>query len=638
MPALERVKWAPGRKAEFILHMQQQLVNTIGDRAPLERKWEEYLMQWRAQLPEGEIDFPYPGASDVEMPLTAIHSDPVYADLFQTLHAPEDYWTPVAKREDRVDVVNSFRQGTTAVEKRFIKMRQINRRALLDNNILGTAIYKNHWYEQQKSVLDYNEFGRIERVAKRLSQPRIEHVPLQNFFFPANAWSLDPDQQGGAVWTAERFEVTPGQLRVWAEGGDDLPAFDREAVKKVLQYLVDEQQPVDDVLRSEDNFVPFENRRIKLYELQARFDVNGDNIEEDIVCIFHLEIPELLRAIYNPSLHGKRPHRATNYLPGFGVYGIGIAEIDAWAQEAATKLLNGQIDNVLLANTRMYSAPIGSNIQPGEPVYPGKIWLTDPGEQVREIRLSDIYPSVFQTLGQLMQFSEMRTGVSEIRQGNLTGLPSRTPATSLLSILREGNKRFDMILSNFRDVHSEMGLRMLQNLAQHAREEPERWTRFFVQAIGQKDALAVMQILQESIHDIEESFGVTVTATSAQVNKEVEKQSFIGLLQVIGQVGSQLVQVGQLAEQTPPDSITHQTSTALYSGGVELLKQLLQRFDIQNPSDYLGNMEAIAAALSAQQNGGNAATAGLSQLGSLTGPAPPQAIPPEQLGRLFGLS
>ena len=206
--------------------------------------------------------------------------------------------------------------------------------------------------------------------------------------------------------------------------------------------------------------------------------------------------------------------------------------------------------------------------------------------------MSDIYGSMPNVIGQIMQFSEMRTGVSEIKQGNLTGLPNRTPATSLLAMLQEGNKRFDMILSSFRDVHSEIGLEVLQNLLQHTVDDPTRWQNFFTQSVGQEDAQLLFEVLQDGIVGVEESFGVNVTATSAQVNKEVEKQSFIGLMQVVSQIYGQLVQTALLMSQVQ-DPVTLATAQAAYKSGTELLKRLLERFDIQNPSEYIPNLQAI---------------------------------------------
>ena len=633
MPLLEPVKLSPKRKQELQDWLQEQLIQTIGDRQELDVKWENALIQSRAQKPDGELEFPFVGASNEEFPLTDMHFQPVYADFYQTLHAPEDYFSVSAKRPDRVPHANAVREALTAIEKRFLKMRRVNGRALLDQITLGTSIYKNTWYERRYSRADYDETGKIVRKLVKLSQPRIEHVPLQKFFFPASAWSLDPDAQGGTPWQAQQIDLTPAKFMEWSKGGDTLPGFNQKDVEEVKKWLSDEERPVDREIREEDGFKPFQDQTIRLFEVWCRFDVDGEGIDSDLVVVFHLESTRILRVIHNPLMHGKWPFKACKYLPWFGIYGRGLAEVDEWAQDTMTKLLNAQLDNVLLANTKMYSVPLGSNIQPGEPIYPGKIWFTNPGDPpITELSMSDVHSSMPNVMGTIMQYSEMRTGVSELKQGNISGLPSRTPATSLLAMLQEGNKRFDMILSAFRDVHSEMGLELVQNLLQHAKDDPIRWQNFFNQALGPEDAQLLQEVLDGGIVGVEESFGVGITATSAQVNKEVEKQSYIGLMQTVAQIYGQLIQTALLMEQTQ-NPVTLATAQAAYSAGTDLLKRLLERFDIQNASEYIPDLQKIQ-----QQQGQGQGQPG-QQLG-IQGPAqgiPPQILAQEQLGGIFGL-
>jgi len=143
MPQFSAVEFGDGRKEDFLDWIRQELWQTIGDRQDLNLTWENYILQWRAKLPEFELDFPYVGASNLELPLTAMRTDPVYADMTQSFSAPADYWTPQAKREDRIDSVTAFREGLTALEKRFLKMKRVNEKAFIDNIILGTSVYKN---------------------------------------------------------------------------------------------------------------------------------------------------------------------------------------------------------------------------------------------------------------------------------------------------------------------------------------------------------------------------------------------------------------------------------------------------------------------------------------------------------------
>lgn len=630
MPVFEPVKISKTRREQLVDWLQEQLTQTIGDRQELDAKWENALIQTRAQKPDGEVDFPFVGASNEEFPLTDMHFQPVYADFYQTLHAPEDYFAVAARRPDRVNHANAVREALTAVEKKFLKMRRVNARALLDMIPLGTSIYKNHWHEQMYSRKDYGPEGDIIDKIHKISEPRVDHVPLQKFYFPAQSWSLDPNDQGGTPWQAQQFDLSLSKFNEWSKGSGSLPGFSKIDMEEVKTYMTDEEQPVDRELREEDGFKPFKNATIKLFEVWCRFDINNDGIDEDLVVIFHLESRRILRIIHNPFMHGKWPFKATKYLPWHGVYGRGLAEVDEWAQDAVTKLLNAQLDNVLLSNTRMYSAPLGSNIQPGEPVYPGKIWFVGPNESVGEIRMSDIYTSMPNVISQVMQFSEMRTGVSEIKQGNLTGLPSRTPASSLLAMLQEGNKRFDMILSAFRDVQSQIGVEVLQNLMQHTIEDPLKWETFFVSAVGQDDAQLLQEVLSEGVFEAEETFGINVSATSAQANKEVEKQSFIGLMQTVAQIYAQLTETALLMSQLQ-DPVVLATAQAAYTAGTELLKRLLERFDIQNPSEFLPDLKQIQQQQQQTQQG-----MGGQQQPQNAQQIPPQILGPDQLGQTFG--
>jgi hypothetical protein len=612
--------------------MQRELLNSRGMRGELETKWRDQISQWRAKMPEGEKDFPWPGASNLEFPLTAIHSDPVYSDFMATFHASGDeFWHSAPRRPDRIAHANSLREGLARINRDFLRMRQVNKVAFLYDVILGTAIYKNHWKHMDVKRRGYNlATGKQENVLDFVSQPAIEHVPLQHFYIPPDAWDINPDAPvGAAKWVAQKFYMTTGGLKEKTRETLGVePAWDTKETNRLLSFIESSQQEddVDREIRSQDDYEPFRFRRVELYEVWARYDVDGDGIEEDVVVTIHMPTTAIVKAIFNPFAHGKRPFHKINYLPGLGFYGLGIAEISEWSQATLTKLLNALIDNLMVANTRMYSAPRGSEIMPGEPIYPGKVWLTEPGESVSELRLGDVYQSLPQAMSAMLQWAEQRTGVSELRQGNITGLPSRTPASTVLSILREGNKRFDMIVSNMREPFTDMGYELLQNLAQYCPEDEAKWTRYFVNALGEEDAQRFMEVLQNP-ESLAEEFGLQVSATSGQANKELEKQSFVGVLQLVSQLYPQLVDTAMLIQQSPPGSPVFQTAVSAYTGGVELLRRLLERFDIQNPEQYLPNAQAIFGALEQMQAGGIAGT-------PATGGQPPVGAPAGQAGPL----
>lgn len=639
----EKVKWGRGRKDEFRRWIYSEIWNTQGDRAELERKWLDLIVQHRARvIGTGTSDVPFVGASDVDFPLTAMHFEPVYADLMQTLHIPKDFWSVVSGHPDTVSVAKPFQQFLSLVERNDIKMRAANSKALFDIGVLGTCIYKDSIHHLARTVRDYDDIGQIVKKTKIDFRPRVHHIPLQDFYIPAYASKIDPDEVGGAPWVSHEFDLTEGQFLDRSKGESPfVPTYDKEAVNNVMAYLVDQQgeDTIEARQRQEDEYRPFHEWKIKLHEVHARFDVSGNGTEEDIVVVWHQDAEEILRVTYNPYLHGKRPFSSAPYIPGPGFYGVGIAEADEWAQLIMSRLLNSTVNNTLLANQRMYSVPLGANISPDEAIYGGKIWPLGPNEKIGEIRLGEVYSSLPALMQQMMQFAEQRTSVSELRQGDLGNLPSRTPATTVMSALTEGKKKFDMVMANLRDgVYDEIGLRTVQNLIQISKDDP-RYIALAQQALGPADGAIVAEILQGPVHDIEEKLGINVSATSSIVNKEAEKQNLIALAQMASQFYPQQIQYAQgLAQMDPQNGpmLLASTLQAAFQGNNEIMKRLIETFDIQNPDVYLPDIPEPAAP-GLQQPGAPGAGPGVqaAPLGGTAGPSP-LAQGGDQIAQLLG--
>lgn len=623
--AYRSVQWGRGRLEDFRGWIFNELHNCLGDRAKLEQKWKSQLIQWRARvIGDGTCDVPYIGAADLELPLTATLSDPVYADFLQVLHAPKDFWSVSAIRPDGVEAAKPLQEFLSLVEKRDIKMRRANKRALLDMVVHGTCIYKDHILHERKKVQDYNAAGEVEDVVKIRYQPLVEAVPLRDFFIPAYAWNIDPDDVGGAPWVGHRFRLTASQFRLAAKSATPyLPAFDKRAASMVETWAtnIQGQDPVEHTIQLEDEYLPWKNDKITLYEIWARYDADGDGIDEDIVAIWHHETRQVLRATHIPLVHGRRVFEAGQYLPGFGFYGMGVAEINEWAQLAMSRLLNETINNASLANTVMIGVPLGANIMPDESIYPGKVWPLGPNERISDIRMGQPYPGMFQIIDHVSSWAEQRTAVNELRQGDISGLPSRTPASTVMQLLGESNKRFDMIMANLRDgALGNIGSRVLQHLIQISKDDP-RYVALAMQALGEKDGQVVASVLQGPVGDIEANFGVAVTATSSKVNKEVDKQNLIQLAQLMTQVYPQQMQYAQALVQlgAAGPEILAGVLQAAFNGTSEMQRRIIEAHDIQNPEQYL------PPPVAAQQPG---MMPGMQPAGAAPAGAPPAALPP----------
>jgi hypothetical protein len=183
-----------------------------------------------------------------------------------------------------------------------------------------------------------------------------------------------------------------------------------------------------------------------------------------------------------------------------------------------------------------------------------------------------------------------RTGVSDLNSGNISNLPSRTPATAVQSLLEEGARRPDLTLKSLRRCLSEVGLRVIQLLQQNAQPghaaNGEAILQASMQILGDEAGLSVVSKLGLPLEQAEYGVGVSLTATSATANKELAKQSLMGLIQLKQQTGpwySQLMQMALQFQGTP----IGQVALDNLQGMAFLEKRLFEQFDIRNLAEVV---------------------------------------------------
>lgn len=600
------VTWGPGRKEAFTLYACTDLDRALMDRSSLERKWASWLEQYRAPVTTELKSFPWIGASNRTLPFTAMNADPLIARFVTTLATPPNLWTLQPMNERWVDAAKPLQDYMQYLSQNQLYMYDVLHRGIIELVKLGTMILKTGWAFERRRTMAYQPDGQIAQSEQFISKPFVDHVQLVDFIIPPESYHIQPDMQGGAPWVAERIWLTEAQFLARAQGQEPfLPDYDPEAVNLVKNF-VDSQRSTGNVVEDKkfllDDYIPSHLQRIELFELHCRFDTSGTGTVDDIVVILHLPSRTILRAAAQPYRHGKRPYSVARYFRSDGFYGIGVCEQAEMPQEALTTLMNYQFDNVLAVNAPMLGVKLGANVVPGEPIYPLKMWmLDDPSKDIREVKLSEMYPSLTQFSGIFQAWGERRTGMTDLQQGDIQKLPSRTPATSMLSVLQEGNRRFDLTLKEVRACLDEVGLRVLQNLQQFLstpQQNPVGPVQLvmIVQTLGQPEGSYVVQKLTMPLEDVESGLGVNVTATSGSANKELEKQAWLALAQVNAQFGQQYLALAQIIGNPAlqiMSPVTVSTAAQVFKGTSEIQRRLLEQFDIRNPEDILVNAAVL---------------------------------------------
>lgn len=644
----ERIAWGPGREAAFIEQIDFELTQARNARIGLERQWRDWLSLYRTPTKPVAKSFPYEGAAGYTLPLAAIDVDVLYARFMQTVHAPENVWTIEPLNERWTNAAKPLQDFLMMLDHRLLRMFSVNKRVFLETTKLGTGIYKTGWRYESRTIWGYDRQGKRTQLRRVVSTPFVDHVKLADLVLPAYAYAIQPDEQGGAPWVSERLRVGLGALYAMAEASEPfLPNIDKATVDFIAKFEESDRPPHDVKLQELD----FEQRRasqasgtkldgddfdrdqekgaaggsslqrpreIELWEIHARFPTRDTRSDDDIVVWYHVPTRKIVRAVYALYDHGARPYDKIVYFPGDGFYGIGVCEQKEMFQTLSSDLMNFTIDNVLLANSRMIVAKAGANIAPGEPLYPWKTFLTDGDvrEEFAVFPMADIYPSLPALQSGVFSLGEKRTGISDIQLGQMQSLPGRTPATTMLSLLQEGNRRPDLTIRDMRyEGLSVVGLRVLQ-LCQQFISSPvdyggQRWIQMLVSTLGMPEGAAVAEKLLMPMEPVELGVGVQLTATSGSANKEVERQGALALLQLGAQMAPQfiqLVQVAQEAQGTPVGDCALASARGLQ----ELYKRTLEQYDVRNVEDVLPLADAVAA----QAPGGNGATAGPDGAGS----------------------
>ena len=674
------VTWGAGKEQQFILWLDWELRFALQSRLNIERQWRAWLEQYRAPAKQPTRKFPFEGAAGYVMPITATDVDQLYASFMQTIHAPENLWTLEALNEGWLDAQKPLQDLLQYLDYGMLKMWNVNKRVLLEMVKLGTGIYKTGWLYENRPVWAYNAEGKRVKQQRLLSRPICDHVRCADFVIPSYAYHQQPDMQGGAPWVAERLRINADRFRSLALAQEPfLPNIDRESANFILNYLENnvtlydaKVQDLDYIKAGRMQNIDFEKstdlesnkalsgryqRRfeVELWEIHARFPTGGPAVaydprrplgpgqtdsQDDIIVWYHLPTRKIVRAIYNnywSSPTTPRPYDVIRYFPGEGFWGIGVCEQKEMFQTIGSDLMNYTLDNVLLANARGIAAKAGANIVPGEPIYPGKIWITDgdPRAEFMPFQMSDIYPSLLNLHELIEARGEKRVGVGDIQLGNMQSLPGRTPATTMLSLLQEGKKRPDLTMKDMRyEGLSQVGLRLLQLCQQYISSPVDvggkKLLQMAMQALGDQPGALAAQKLLMPMEPIEQGLGVHITATSAAANKEVARQNYLSLMELAGQVYPQFIQLAQVAMQMPG---TPMADMAMHSaqGLQELFKRLLEEYDIRNPEKLLPMGDQPAQTMAPQAGPGGPAGAGPAGAG---GVAPLGPVAP--LDALFG--
>ena len=346
-----------------------------------------------------------------------------------------------------------------------------------------------------------------------------------------------------------------------------------DSVDEVMRRKDGERSDYPHLDDQTDNPYNREDRLNTLYEFNIAYPIDG--IPTELVITWHHPTKTILRAIYNP--YPWRPYTKLTFIEREGkLEGFGIARRLYQLQEEISTIHRQEVDNATVANTRFFLGKRGA-VRPGTQIWPGRfLTVGDPERDIKAFQLGDIGVSMRALEVQALGYAERSSGISDPQLGRESqSMGSRATATGTLAMIQEGNRRFDLNVRDIRESGSEVGRRVLEI---NQRFRP-RGTSYFVEG---RDGEFVEQILNLPPEFSAAKLAVELTASTATINRETEKQGLIGLLGVVTQYYERLIQAGMVVFNPQVPGEVKELVVRVAAGAKHVVDRIVQDFDIRD--------------------------------------------------------
>ena len=592
-------------------------------------------VRWREQY-EGKThtkNFPWPNASNVWVPVTAITTDAIHANMMQRIFGTEKVWDVKAVRPTQQVGVNVADQQpitwTTLAEAvgKFLAAESAPtgmldiyspcEDAILECIKLGTAILFNPWTTlvQKDFVLDHDTGDiRSREPVTIFDGLRPQRIPLEDFLItPHYASVTGPD---GAPLFGHRYYLRKGQLLARKKEGKyrNRPK-DWEKVLASPGAGSDEETLKDQQAQTEGEITSFSDQRVDDYllmDLWIKFPLYEGDGEQHLFITYHPNSDSILRI--QPWIYKTPPYVVFRYLLREGrFYGISIPEMMESIQAGTNTSFNQTIDNATIANMRGFKVRAGSRAAKSfGTYYPGKKFIVDNMDDIMDFQLGEVYPSGFQVGLQLQAFGEKRTGIVDYNLGRESEhMGKYSTATTTMALLQENARRFDLYAKDIKRALGELGMQACE-LVQQMKPEGRIFT-----TMGDQAELVVKALGHAQEVNLREHIRVISASAIGAANKEIQNQAAASSFAMLTQYLEKVFELASvMASPTVPEPL-RKLAYDMSQTGERLMQRILEGFDQGDIGTFLPQLEEVYS------NGPAASQKVIEQQRAMAGPGGP---------------
>jgi hypothetical protein len=588
------IKLTEDGEKRLINYLISELSDAESERQDSMHDFARWRRKYRTKFPEWPKDWPIANSSQITIPVikTAVHT--LTSRVYQTVMAADPILSYRTKNEEYQDFAINYEEffGLYCTDR--LDLEDTLDTVVTETIKLGTAIVEVTTKTDKRALMQYDGLTKsYKKIIKEVyNGPIVYHFPIEDFWCRIGYQDIQT-----APWCGKEIRVTWSQIKDMALSGELNP----DDINKVWKLPRQHNESLHGTRVEEqiEDREPMDWQQYRLFELSVRWDVDGDGLDEELLVYFHWESRTLLRRKFNTFRNGRRPWIVFRYLRvPHRLYGEGMAEILEHLQEEISTIHNQRIDNATVANLQIILVKkLIRGLSPGDRLWSGKIVKADAAD-VGTLRLGEIYPSTVNNEQIAQQYAKEISGVGD----NITGSNqpvTRTTATAQLSMLEEANRRFDKPIKSIRKSVLELGKHCTDILADYGTYGlAEAW-------LGDEKGRIVEQGLADPRTFEPGNVRVQVKSTKSSVNREVEFQSAVAVMNMVVQMGQQFMQLAQMANPQAAGVVAHELVQALR----EPWKKVMQYSDSQNTDEALSVLNVLSRILPSPEDLGGMAGA-----------------------------
>lgn len=554
------------------------------EREPLEAR----VSKWRRQreaIPEKERkDTPWPNASNVATPATAIATNGNHSFLRSAFAMRSPFWTVSSPR-------NVAYSEHAAALTDFFDFLASSRYHLNLDGVLDTILYtaasegvcfvKIPWLVEHWQFKGKDSLGNVRQISTTIHDgPAIIPIPFEDFMIPTGPWGIQD-----APWIRHRVYLPWHTVHQRAANG----------IYQNVEVLKDAFSDLPDIKQTDSERIGLDASTVSVLDMREYhvfWDVDGDDIEEDIIVTINWETKQWVRVDFNDIgirdvvgvPYGIRPNSP---------YKLGIGWFSERLQDEIDTHRNYRVDGMVLANLRMLVAKRNAGLSPKEKLWPGKIiFMDNPQQDVNVLQFGEVYSSSLAAEMTSKQDLERVTTLSNFSIGATDPSNKYVNTSGMMFLNQQGGQAKSAVVEGIAVVMSEIGQIALFQIIRNK-------DRINLDQFDEKRKSLIQEVLNMKVEEIPTMFSFMVKTTDVMQTKEAQRQSLLTLTQLYAAYFRDITQTLMLAMQPQVPEEVKGFALRHYTGASRMMEQVLKFFGEDDTEKYLPDFRKVEQLLDA---------------------------------------